>query len=424
MSRKSLRTTPFLSLIMSAFLASCGGGSDGPGTSPPPPPPPPPPPAANAESVGGIWEGTTETEAPADVSTSFEEDATGPFDIGVSPYTASFSAGTARTDADTTLQNTGTFAWHIPASTTANVTFESNPQTLSLFARNAASGAASTIEILNDHGVVIQTASPGDSFQEVALAGTTGDSRIGSIRITNSSAGDVVIDDLTFGYLAHEGTIDCVVSEDSEYACTLRNSAADSLRGGVTGTLSVSGTQDVSGTGRRYAVLGSFLPNGTRGADLTVSSGTVSERTTLDLTMTASGLTTTATMTYDEDYEKGSALANVEGNYIPNQSMLFGNELDPYIIDTAGVITAAFTTPGGLNCTVSGQVSIIDEAWNAYDVSMNLTGCGIRDGDYTGLGITRDVAGTNDRFAVRIFSEPDDLTGENNDITGFGGGNK
>lgn len=417
MPRKSLQTSPFLSLMMSAFLASCGGGSDGPATSPPPPPPPPPP-AANAESVGGIWEGTTETEAPADVSTSFEADATAPFDIGVSPYTASFSAGSARTDTDTTLQNTGTFAWHIPASTTANITFESNPQTLSLFARNADTGVTSTIEILDDKGQVIATASPGDSFGEVTLAGTPGDSRIGSIRVTNSTGGgDVVIDDLTFGYLAEDGTIDCVVTEDGEYACTLRNAAANRLLGGVEGTLSVSGTQDVSGTGRRYAVLGTFLPNGTRGADLTVSSGMVTERTTLDLTMTASGLTTTATMTYDADYEKGSALENVEGNYIPNQSMLFGNQLDPYIIDTAGVVTAAFTTPDGLNCTVSGQVSIIDAAWNVYDVSMDLFDCGIRDGDYTGLGITRDVNGTNDRFAVRIFS---DL----NDITGFGGGNK
>lgn len=424
MSRKSLQGKPFLLMLISACLAACGGGGSSGGVTSPPPPPPPPPPAANAESVGGIWEGTTETLAPADVSTSFEFDATAPFDIGDTPYTASFSAGTARSDADTTLQNTGTFSWHIPASTTATVTFESNPQTLSLFARNAATGAASTIEILNDHGVVIQTASPGDTFQEVALAGTPGESRIGSIRVTNSSGGDVVIDDLTFGYVADDGTIDCVVSEGGEYACTLRNAAANQLLGGVAGTLSVSGTQDVSGTGERYAVLGNFLPNGTRGADLTVSSGTVSERTTLDLTMTASGLTMTATMTYDVDYEKGSALANVEGNYIPNQSMLFGNELDPYIIDTAGVITAAFTTPGGLNCTVSGQVNIIDAAWNAYDVSMNLMDCGIRDGDYTGLGITRDVNGTNDRFAVRIFSEFNDQTGENNYITGFGGGNK
>ncbi len=414
MSRKSLQTSPYLTLIISACLASCGGGGSDTVTNTPPPPPPP---APDAESVGGIWEGTTETEAPADVSTSFEADATAPFDIGTTPYTASFSAGSARTDADTTLQNTGSYSWHIPASTTANITFESNPQSLSLFARNAASGATSTIEILDDHGVVIDTASPGDAFEEVTLAATPGESRIGSIRITNSSAGDVVIDDLTFGYVADEGTIDCVVTEDGEYACTLRNATADQLLGGVEGTLSVSGTQDVSGSGRRYVVLGNFLPNGTRGADLTVSSGTVTERTTLDLTMTASGLTTTATMTYDADYEKGSALANVEGNYIPNQSMLFGNELDPYIIDTAGVITAAFTTPGGLNCTVSGQVSVIDEAWNAYDVSMSLFDCGIRDGDYTGLGVTRDVNGTNDSFAVRIFS---DL----NDITGFGGGNK
>ncbi len=423
MRNKSLHIKPYLLLILSACLASCGGGSDDPVSSPPPPPPPPP--APDAESVGGIWEGTTETAAPNDVSTSFEFDSAAPFDIGFSPYTASFSEGSARSDADTTLQNTGSFSWHIPANTTAQVTFESNPQTLSLFARNADAGITSTIEILDDQDVVIQTSSPGESFEEITLAGTPGDSRIGAIRVTNSTTGgDVVIDDLTFGYLAEEGTIDCVVTEDGTYACTLRDAAASRLLGGIDGTLSVSGTQDVSGTGRHFAVLGTFLPNGTRGAELDVSSGTVTERTTLDLTMTASGLTTTATMTYDADYEKGSALANVEGNYIPNQSLLFGNELDPYIIDTAGVVTAAFTTPGGLNCTVSGQVTVIDAAWNAYDVSMSLFDCGIRDGDYSGLGITRDVNGTNDRFAVRIFSEPDDQTGENNYITGFGGGNK
>ncbi len=82
------------------------------------------------------------------------------------------------------------------------------------------------------------------------------------------------------------------------------------------------------------------------------------------------------------------------------------------------MVTAAFTSPDGLNCTVSGLVSIIDAAWDAYDASMDLIDCGIRDGDYSGPGIRRNIIGTNDRFAVRAFSDF-------NCITGFGGaGNK
>lgn len=82
--------------------------------------------------------------------------------------------------------------------------------------------------------------------------------------------------------------------------------------------------------------------------------------------MTASGLTTTATVTCDVDYEKGSALANIEARYDADESMLFGNRLG-HFIDNAAVVTPPHS--GGLNWTVRGQVSVTDAACSACDVS-------------------------------------------------------
>ena len=144
----------------------------------------------------------------------------------------------------------------------------------------------------------------------------------------------------------------------------------------------------------------------------------VDERLTLDLTIDQPGLSTTATMTYDNNYDDGSDLANVEAMYDLSTSILFGNSLTAYNIDSAGVISGSFMAGGGtLNCIISGQVTVVDAAYNAYDVDMNVADCGVRTGDYIGLGVTRTVTNPNDRFSVRIFMDQ-------RDVMGFGGANK
>lgn len=37
-------------------------------------------------------------------------------------------------------------------------------------------------------------------------------------------------------------------------------------------------------------------------------------------------------------------------------------------------------------CTYSGKAAIIDTKWNAYKLTIAITGCDVRAGDYSGLG--------------------------------------
>ena len=76
-----------ITLLLSAFVGACGGG----GAAPAPPAGPMPP--AAAQDPGGIWAGQSVTAASADVFTSFEFNAAGPFTVGAAPFRAIFSNG-------------------------------------------------------------------------------------------------------------------------------------------------------------------------------------------------------------------------------------------------------------------------------------------------------------------------------------------
>ena len=97
-------------LMVSAFIAACGGGGGGDAALPP-------------DSSG------------CRVSTSFEFSATAPFCIGTEPFTATFSNGVTQSLGQQDLYSSGNFAWHIQTGTSATVTFETLPTTLTFFVR-------------------------------------------------------------------------------------------------------------------------------------------------------------------------------------------------------------------------------------------------------------------------------------------------
>ena len=188
-----LISTTLASLVI---LAGCGGG--GGGGSPPPPPPPPPP--IQFQSVTGTWGGQSVTGAAADVSTSFEFGATGGFTVGATPYTAAFSNGNAETRGDPGLYVSGTNAWHILVGTAATVSFETLPNTLRLNVRTVNAADVSNVDIFDENGVLIQNVIPTNAYQIINITRGAGESLIASVEVTSTSGGDVVIDDLTFGY--------------------------------------------------------------------------------------------------------------------------------------------------------------------------------------------------------------------------------
>ena len=63
-------------------------------------------------------------------------------------------------------------------------------------------------------------------------------------------------------------------------------------------------------------------------------------------------------------------------------------------------------------CGLGGQVTIIDAAFNAYDVALDLANCAGVNGMYNGLGVTEDTLGTDDGFSFAVFTAQNSVIGE------------
>ncbi len=166
-------------LLLSAFIAACGGGGGG----------------------GGDYGGdgaAPPTQSTCQTSTSFEFSATGPFCIGTSPLTATFSSGQTKSSGDADLYSSGDFAWHVLGGTSATVTFETLPSIVTFFVRNEFAGDVSDIQVLDENNALIMAVTPTDFFQQVVVNRDVGQTLIDSVVITSTSGGDVVIDDFTW----------------------------------------------------------------------------------------------------------------------------------------------------------------------------------------------------------------------------------
>ncbi len=388
-------------------MGACGGGGGG-GFTPPPPPPPP-----AAQSPGGLWVAPFTTVTAADVVTGFETVAGANFNIGTAPYTASFAGGNAGTRGFAGYYADGINSWHI--TTNASITFETPAITLSYHRRTVTNGNAATIVFRDTDGGMIATDIPPDGINNRPVMFSidqTGRPPIASVDVTVTT-GEIVIDLLTFGYagfVATTGTIFCIVDERDEFACGVEDAGGVIATAG--GTLQITNGNQATGSGTLYALPGLTLGNGSTVADLNITAGTVSEGATLNFTLAAAGGTATVALIpdVDEDYSLGSdVMANVAAVY--SVFDLFGDN-SSFVVSDAGAISG----DSDLLCALTGEVSIIDVAFNAYDVALDLTGCaggsaGLN-GTYNGLGYTADDQGTDDVFVFSVFNATSTIVGE------------
>ncbi len=163
-------------LLLSAFMGACGGGGGG----------------------GGAAMSPTPTQSSCHASRSFEFSATGPFCIGTSPFTATFSSGQTQSSGQADLYSSGDFAWHVSGGTSATVTFETLPSMVTFFVRNEFAGDVSDIQVLDENNDLIMAVTPSDFFQQIIVNRDSGQTLIESVVVTSTSGGDVVIDDFIF----------------------------------------------------------------------------------------------------------------------------------------------------------------------------------------------------------------------------------
>jgi hypothetical protein len=338
------------------------------------------------------------------VSTSFEFDANGPFSVGTSPRTATFSNGVAEARGTPEFHITGDFSWYVLVGTSATVTFETLPSSLSFWVRTENPADVSEIQIFDEAGALIQSVTPTDVYQEIDVTRLAGETFIGTFDVNSTSGGDVIIDNLTLGFSSTTDGIDCVVAISLEVACVLTDTATDEVIGAAQAAIQVTNNNQVSGTGVLYAAPGFVLTDGSVVTALTITGGTFIERDTLNLTVDAAGVTSTVSTLYDAIYERGSSLDTVGGVY--SSFDIFGDP-SSFAIDANGAISAQSNS----GCIANGQVTIIDGLFNAYDVDLDVSGCAGLDGSYDGLGITQDSNATDDEFPFAVFSGQTTIVG-------------
>ncbi len=363
---------------------------------------PPPPPVA--QNPGGIWDGQSVTVAAPDVFTSFEFTLNAPFSIGTSPFTATFDNGRAETRGNSTFYRSGDNAWHILLGTMATVTFETNPSSLNFWARTENAADVAVIRILDENLNLIQMIVPNNVYQEITINRGPGQTLIGSVEVTSTSGGDVVIDDFTFGFAASTDDIACLVAETLDLTCVISDTATGNVIASAQGTVQIANDNQVSGSGTIYAAPGFKLNDGSTAAALTISGGTISESNTLDLTIDAAGRTATFSTTFDNSYDRGSDLATVAAVYTSFD--IFG-DMSSFVIDANGVITGQ----SNAGCVLNGQVTIIDAAFNAYNVTLDVASCGGLEGMYDGLGSSQDSAAMDGLFVFAVFTTQTAIVG-------------
>jgi len=135
-------------------------------------------------------------------STSFEFNIDGTFNVGSSPFIATFTDGVAETRGNPELYVSGLNAWHVRSGVNATASFETLPHELSFFVRNDNSSVSSEVRIIDADGLTLQTIAVTNSYQQVSISRVDDESLLARIEFDNMGGGDIVVD--VFTYTADE----------------------------------------------------------------------------------------------------------------------------------------------------------------------------------------------------------------------------
>lgn len=135
------------------------------------------------------------------------------------------------------------------------------------------------------------------------------------------------------------------------------------------GTASVTNGNQVSASYTYVADLGTTFSDGSTSASCTLS-GTVVERQSLTVnsqcTSTAGNTTQmSVTLTYNPLYNRDASLATIAG--------LYDDLGDVLTVSNDGVLFEQSASDG---CVLNGQLSVVNSAYNAYDVQFSISSCG------------------------------------------------
>lgn len=157
-------------------------------------------------------------------------------------------------------------------------------------------------------------------------------------------------------------------------------------------------TNHVIGTGLGYA------DPITPWLDMTVVSDTSTDAQLVEkdsfngIWSTASGESGDFDFFYDAAYESPSSLSALEGVWTAYDD--FGNPAATFTIDDLGQFTGQNTS----GCTSSGQISLIDDRYNVYEVASTISNCFIA-GDYAGMAAVGEINMPGDSILLTISND-------------------
>jgi len=197
------------------------------------------------------------------------------------------------------------------------------------------------------------------------------------------------------------GSISMVVTENGRFHFV----DADLSQG--SGVLSVSDANEIESNFQFVTQRGSTFADGTTSMFCALS-GTVAERQTMTISVDCNNLaglqdTFEATLSNKELYERDSSLAAIAGNY----------QGDKIVLDVAGD-GSVFSQDPGIGCVVNGQVNIIDNAFNAYDVEFTYNNCveqaaTLNGSDFVGIALLDDTVSPEALFITAIGNTDGDV---------------
>jgi hypothetical protein len=192
-------------------------------------------------------------------------------------------------------------------------------------------------------------------------------------------------------YAGTPGRMNVIVAPDGSFAGIINplNPPGSNARLIVgTGTTTQNA---INATGTAYALQGVAFPNGSFVVPLTVSAGSVTERTSLTGNFSAGGETATFSLSFLPASTRTPSFATLAGVYSLYPPPPNGTLQATMTVRTDGSVT--FNHSNG--CVGSGTFTIIDPAWNIYRWSLAITSCAspVADHSASGLAALVDAAG-------------------------------
>ena len=168
------------------------------------------------------------------------------------------------------------------------------------------------------------------------------------------------------------------------------------------GTISMSGAT-LLGEATAYAPYGYIFLNGSQVGPMAFSA-TVNQRVSMNGIYSGVGDNGTISLTYDARYERPSSLAAIQGAWRMSDAAL---GVVQYVISSTGTLTGT----AGTGCLITGSVSLINPAYNAYQLNVTLSNCGVGNGTYSGLATLADTAVQNDSMISGVSNATGSIVG-------------